>query len=249
VRPCARSGAALTEKCRPTRTGIPEPLFILSALLSGGITDLLLIVRILILLSLRRILILLILLHLGRILILLVLLHLGRILILLLSLVRLLIRLLTLELLLVRLLALELLLIRLLALELLLIRLLALELLILLILLIKELSEGLAAGKASTGFRCDHPVIYGCSRNCEYTEPAEEISDLVNKNRLSSEFLTADVHETNDQKQAGGDASEDRHNLMLPDHRAYNRSDSHKQCDDRHRDRDSHTVVFHLVEH
>ena len=239
MRPCARSGAALTEKCRPTRTGIPEPLFILSALLSGGITDLLLIVRILILLSLRRILILLILLHLGRILILLVLLHLGRILILLLSLVRLLIRLLTLELLLVRLLALELLLIRLLA----------LELLILLILLIKELSEGLAAGKASTGFRCDHPVIYGCSRNCEYTEPAEEISDLVNKNRLSSEFLTADVHETNDQKQAGGDASEDRHNLMLPDHRAYNRSDSHKQCDDRHRDRDSHTVVFHLVEH
>ena len=224
MRPCARSGAALTEKCRPTRTGIPEPLFILSALLSGGTTDLLLIVRILILLSLRRILILLILLHLGRILILL------------LSLVRLLIRLLTLELLLVRLLALELLLIRLLALE-------------LLILLIKELSEGLAAGKTSTGFRCDHPVIYGCSRNCEYTEPAEEISDLVNKNRLSSEFLTTDVHETNDQKQAGGDASEDRHNLMLPDHRAYNRSDSHKQCDDRHRDRDSHTVVFHLVEH
>ena len=235
MRPCARPGSALTEKCRPTRTGIPEPLFILSALLSGGTTDLLLIVRILILL---------ILLHLGRILILLVLLHLGRILILLLSLVRLL----TLELL-VRLLALELLLIRLLALELLLIRLLALELLILLILLIKELSEGLATGKTSTGFRCDHPVIYGCSRNCEYTEPAEEISDLVNKNGLSSEFLTADVHETNDQKQAGRDASEDRHNLMLPDHRAYNRSDSHKQCDDRHRDRDSHTVVFHLVEH
>ena len=225
MRPCARPGSALTEKCRPTRTGIPEPLFILSALLSGGTTDLLLIVRILILL---------ILLHLGRILILLVLLHLGRILILLLSLVRLL----TLELL-----------VRLLALELLLIRLLALELLILLILLIKELSEGLATGKTSTGFRCDHPVIYGCSRNCEYTEPAEEISDLVNKNGLSSEFLTADVHETNDQKQAGRDASEDRHNLMLPDHRAYNRSDSHKQCDDRHRDRDSHTVVFHLVEH